>query len=467
VRLIAAGQFGAGRDREDRSRPDVVWTTAVRALDAQHRTTSLIRLGFVAVMWAIAASLPARGIARAGPQLSLATAGCLLSYAHARPALVEAFERLPGLASVAGHLTATRGRATFDVPGLFEAFGAVSAGLLFAGPWPVAGLSTPIRSVAVIAAVGFAWLVGLNTTIDAGWYAPTMPVVMGTERSVGPPPKVLVVFRHLQALLLAILVALIVGIPWTPAVAAIPWVLRVSAICVMLLLQVVWTCFEQILTAAVETVRDAEDVVRKGAAQDLHSLTKNAVRLVATAVEAEAPNPSEVRALVRDLLVVVEETRLAMLAEGAAARAADVADLWHAVTRILADGARSRCVLAAGADLVLGGTDYQLARRVLADLVVNALKAGAEHVEVTIAVVGEGPSSGVELDVADDGPGMPSDALDDPRGSLRLLDWELRRYGGGITFTTERKTGTVVRARWSSPRRVRTETPPGRTLETR
>ncbi|WP_261557951.1 ATP-binding protein [Frankia tisae] len=442
----------------DRSvRPDIVWVTALRALDEQHRTTSLLRLGCLAVLWAAAATLPADELARAGGQLALVTVGCLLSGVHARPALTDALERLPGAGGLTGHLAGTRGRAIVDVPGLLEAFGVVAAGLLFAGPWPVAGLSVSARSVGVLASVAFAWLVGLNALLDAGWYAPYAPVIIGSDRSDQPAPRVLRVLRRLMPSLLAILVVLIVAVPWVPEVAAVPVVLRAAAVGAMFVLEIVWICFEQLLAATVATVRDAEDIVRKGAAQDLHSLTKNAVRLVATTVEGPDPNLAQIRVLVRDLLVVVEENRLEMLTEGGAARAHDVAALWQVIVRILPDSGRHRCHLVAGHDIALRGTDYQLARRVVADLVMNALKAGATRVEVGVALDLDTDDRfhRFTLDVTDDGPGMPADAGEDPAGSLRLLDWELNRYGGGITFDPRPERGTEVHVRWRSPRAVR------------
>jgi signal transduction histidine kinase len=344
----------------------------------------------------------------------------------------------------------------FDLPGLLEAFGVVVAGLLFAGPWPVAGLSVAVRSAAILAVVAFAWLVGLNSLIDAGWYAPYAPVVIGADRSNQTAPRVLVMVRRLGVMLLALLVALIVAVPWAPEVSEVPIVLRAAAVGGVLALEIVRICFEQLLAATVATVRDAEDIVRKGAAQDLHSLTKNAVRLVANAVEAPRPNPAEIRALVRDLLVVVEQNRLEMLSEDGTARVQDVAALWQAIVRVLPEGGRHRCRLVAGEDIRLHGTDYQLARRAVADLVMNALKAGARRVEVRLAV-GASPEDDrferFDLDVTDDGPGMPPGVLDDPSGSLRLLDWELHRYGGAISFAPELDRGTAVHVRWRSPRR--------------
>jgi signal transduction histidine kinase len=436
-------------------RPDIVWVTALRALDEQHRTTSLVRLGLLAVMWGAVATLPAHEIPRGAGQLAMVTVGCALSCVHARPALMDAVERLQGAGQLADHLVGTRGRATFDAPGLLEAFGVVAAGLLFAGPWPVTGLSVAVRSAAILAAVAFAWLVGLNSLIDAGWYAPYAPVVIGSDRSDQPAPRVLLLFRRLGVLLLASLVALIVAVPWSPEVSEVPVALRVAAVGSVLALEIVRICFEQLLAATVATVRDAEDIVRKGAAQDLHSLTKNAVRLVAQAVEEAEPNPAELRARVRDLLVVVEENRLEMLTGDGAARVQDLAALWQAVIRVLPEARRHRCRLVEGGSIVLSSTDYQLARRALADLVMNALNAGASRVEVRLAVramAADDRFARFELDVTDDGPGMPPDALDDPAGSLRLLDWELHRYGGAISFEPAPDRGATVHVRWRSPR---------------
>jgi hypothetical protein len=329
-------------------RPDVVWATAVRALDdAQHRTTSWLKLGCVALLWAVAAGWPTNQLPRGAAQLVLITVGAPLAFIHARPQLVGVLERLPGLHGLAEHMFRARGHVEVDVPGLLEAFGALCAALLFAGPWAAPGLSATARSVALLALVSFAWLVFLNVVLDAGWYAPPVPVIVGPDRSAGPPPPFPVGVRRLTPLGVAGLLLVIVAVPWTPALAAVSMVLRVALGLSPLLLYLVWLGFEQILAAAAETVHDAEDAVRKNAAQDLHSLIKNAVRVVANTVEAPQQNPAEVRALVRDLLVVVvEEARLELLRGRGACGPQQFAALWNALVRVLPDGMRGRCRLA-------------------------------------------------------------------------------------------------------------------------
>jgi hypothetical protein len=439
-------------------RPDVVWAVAVRALDAQYRMTSWLRLGCVALMWAVAATLPAAQLPRAALQLALATAGSLLSHAHARPRQLESLERLPGLRRLVGHMSGTRGRAQFNVPGLLEGFGAVGAGFLFAGPAAVGGLSVEARSLALMATVGYAWLVFLNIVLDPGWYAPSAAVVVGADRSEGPP-QVPVPVRHILAPGLACVILLVAAVPWTPGLADVPLALRVGLGASPLVLRLAWAFFDQILVAAVETVQDAENAVRKGAAQDLHSLVKNAVRIVANAAEARDSNPSQVRALVRDLLVVVEEARLELLQQRGPSGPRTFAELWYVVVRVLSDGMRRRCRLTGGADVLLGGTDYQLARRVVADLVTNAFNAGAHHIDVSLAVSPamshSPPANGrlpmIEVEVSDDGPGMPSQVFDDPSGSLQILRWEVARYGGDIRFADRDGGGAVVNVRWHSP----------------
>jgi hypothetical protein len=293
-------------------------------------------------------------------------------------------------------------------------------------------------------------------------------VIVGLDRSVGPPPPFLVALRRLTPLGAAGLLLVIVAVPWTPALAAVPIVLRVALGLSPLLLYLVWVSFEQILAAATETVRDAEDALRKSAAQDLHSLIKNAVRVVANTVEAPQSNPAEVRALVRDLLVVVEEARLELLRGRGAGGPQPFAALWNALVRVLPDGMRGRCRLADGsADLLLSGTDYQLARRVVADLVTNAFDAGAQHVEVLLATIADGDLPWVEVQVRDDGPGMPAHALADPTGSLGILQWELRRYAGRLAFFNNAGDGggATVNVRWRSPQPetgLRSSRTPGR-----
>jgi len=100
----------------------------------------------------------------------------------------------------------------------------------------------------------------------------------------------------------------------------------------------------------------------------------------------------------------------------------------------------------------LSGTDYQLARRCLVDLMTNAWKAGAQRIEVTVRVA-EQPGAArpqTVLRVDDDGPGMPPGVLDNPATSLAVMAEHLRGYSGSLTFSDRAGGGTRACVRWQS-----------------
>ena len=100
----------------------------------------------------------------------------------------------------------------------------------------------------------------------------------------------------------------------------------------------------------------------------------------------------------------------------------------------------------------LSGTDYQLARRCLVDLMTNAWKAGARRIEVAVRVAEQPGAARAQtmLRVDDDGPGMPPGVLDDPATSLAVMAEHLRGYSGSLTFSDRAEGGTRACVRWQS-----------------
>ena len=183
----------------------------------------------------------------------------------------------------------------------------------------------------------------------------------------------------------------------------------------------------------------------------VHSLVKNAAYALISEVDADSGAGAETRSLAREMLALTEEARL--LALGRAADLGGVELLWHCVTRVLPSGGQITAELDPASHTVqLSGTDYQLARRCLVDLMTNAWKAGAQRIEVAVRVA-EQPGAArpqTMLRVDDDGPGMPPGVLDDPATSLAVMAEHLRGYSGSLTFSDRAGGGTRACVRWQS-----------------
>ncbi|WP_156724525.1 ATP-binding protein [Streptomyces apocyni] len=437
-------------------RQEVVWATALRALDAQHRTTTWLRMACVATLWMVALRCDPQDQGQVFLQLLPVTAGSVLSHVHARPALLDHLASLPALDRVTAHLEGTRGRATVDLPGVLEGGGILVASTLYGGWWAVTGFSPQELIIALVAVTVFTWSVFLNVVLDPGYYAPYKEITFGIEQSAGPPSPVLNWLRHAVPPGVALLVALMFLPAWTPSLAAVPFAVRVVLVLSILSLRLAWLGFDQVLAASAETVADAEQAARVQEAGELHSVGKNAVGSILNALESPHYKHNEVRSLLRNTLVELEETirtsrGTALVPLGASS---PLGELWDAAVAILPLEWRLRCTLNPEAhSLILGDADRQLVRRVISDLVTNALKAGARQVACTVRYRHDDPSTiKVEVLVHDDGRGMPSDVLDNATTSLSVMAKELRRYGGDLTFTTPGQdgAGTLVRACWRS-----------------
>ncbi|MFI0242975.1 ATP-binding protein [Streptomyces sp. NPDC016845] len=438
-------------------RADLRWVTAVRALDSLHRATAWLRCASLAVLWASLAWTPALARTHSVLALLLVTAGTVLSVLHAYPEararLEEASERLPGLYRLFDHLDGTRGRASFNLPGLAEGFGMAVMGLALVGPFGPHGPGASVMIVQLSAVMMFVTLVFINIVCDAGYYAPPQYVKVGNDRSMGAADRRLVLLRRLIPVG-ALLIAGGLFVPgWTVSLTAVP---RAARVCVVLgagAVAVVWWSFDRVLDAAVTTAVDIERVVRDEACRDLHSMSKTGVAMAVEAEQSDHYERAEVRGLLRDALVRIEEMRLDWLDPGRGP-GGTVGTLWDAVLCVMGNELRERCTLEPGcASLALPSTDYQLARRVLSDLVANAVRAGAAKVTVNVCIGrtlnAQRETALIQITVADDGPGMNADALG-RNSSLVVLNRDLDRYQGRIKFAARESGGTRVDAHWSS-----------------
>ncbi|MFG3165506.1 ATP-binding protein [Streptomyces sp. NPDC048232] len=439
-------------------RADLRWATAVRALDSLHRTTAWLRCLSLAVLWVSLAWMPGSARTHSVLALLLATAGAVLALLHAYPEararLEETGEQLPVLYRLFDHLNGTRGRASFNLPGLAEGCGMLVMGLALVGPFGPDDLGVSVMIVQLSALMVFVTLVFINIVCDAGYYAPPEYVKVGNDQSMGAAHGGLVLLRRLIPVG-ALLLAAVLFIPaWTTSLAAVP---RAARVCVVLgvgAVAVVWWSFDRVLDAAVTTAVDTEREVRDEACRDLHSMSKTGVAMAVEAEHSDRYERAEVRGLLRDALVRIEEMRLDWLDPGRGP-GGTAGTLWDAVLCVMGSELRERCDLEPGcASVALPSTDYQLARRVLSDLVANAVRAGALTVRVRVSlshtpnVRGAGAVR-IQISVADDGPGMDSDALG-RNSSLVVLNRDLARYQGAITFAAREGGGTRVDAHWFS-----------------
>ncbi|GKQ37054.1 ATP-binding protein [Streptomyces sp. A012304] len=433
-----------------RETAEVIWATAVRSMDALHRTTSWIRLCSVTMLWSVLPWVPPDEITHGVFALAVVTVGTLIAHVHARPGLIDVLDRLPGTEALVSHLTGARGKAAANLPGLLEGGGILIAGLAYVGPWGVTGLPEEAGIVALVAIVGYTHFAFLNTVLDAGFYAPQGTVVLGPDRSQGAPPALLLWVRHAIPSGLVV-IGLVLFVPaWNPVLAAVPVSLRVLLSTSFLLLWVARISFDQFLEGTASAVEDRERVVRKEAAGDLHSLAKNSMAYLLKAVESPHYQHSEVRGLTREALVRLEELRRFWSSEDWQDTGGRVEDLWNAVVSVQPREERRKCRLdEAARGVELGSTDYQKARRLLSDLVSNALKADADSVSAQVAVHGSRRTRRIQVTVTDNGRGMPAGVLSDPQTSLALLEWDLRRSNGTLTFVP-RSPGTSVVADWES-----------------
>jgi signal transduction histidine kinase len=286
------------------------------------------------------------------------------------------------------------------------------------------------------------WSAFLQAMTDSTWYAPDTP-----------PGRAVLALRPLMPLIVAMILFAILAYPVYWSHEAVPGGLFgvILAAAVILLLLPFTVVYELVLRGA----RDASALqARRYRADDaitVHSLVKNAAYALVSEVDQDPGAGPETRSLAREMLALTEEARLMVL--GRAAELGTVELLWQCVTRILPSGGDTTAELdPASLAVQLSGTDYQLARRCLVDLMTNAWKAGARRIEVAIRME-ERPGRAwtqTVLRVDDDGPGMPAGVLDDPTTSLAVMAEHLRGYSGSLTFSTRAGGGTRACVRWRS-----------------
>ncbi|SFC14286.1 hypothetical protein [Streptomyces aidingensis] len=425
---------------------------ALRAGTSLWRAGVYFRAACVAGMWLLlvlpgaAAGQPLRAVA----QLSVTSAAVLLAHLHTRLGTLERLTgaRLSPARRLAAHLLGVNGRATMDASGFAETAGALSALWLFTGPLPVPGLSPGIRIAGIVLGVLYSLSAAAQAMIDAGWYSPYQPPSRGLRRL---RPLLPLVFSGM-------LVAYLFPYNGTAGVLPVPWY---AALCATpLLYYPMWACYEVLLRAAAADETAHRAVWRQESAVALHSISRNSLSLLRQYLDEPDPDPQEVRRLVREAMLQAEEARLDIQYGSDRADPHRFGELWELVLRTFPAPQQDCCTTDAdSARLSLGPVDYQIARRVLPDLLTNAFNAGARRIEVSCALrdaSGTAPPT-VCLTVRDNGPGVAEDpaAGGPPHRSSRLLRHWLTVYGGELTWRpaaaagdVARNSGTVASAHW-------------------
>jgi signal transduction histidine kinase len=381
-------------------RTPLVYAIAVRYQPPLWRAGATLRGGCMAGFWVLLAWFPHGTWPKDAALLVLGSAGAVTAWAHNRSSLLDLLVAwdIAGLSAVARHLLGARQRATVDLSGLLEGFGIISAAFLFAGPFGVRPLPGTVYALGMVLIVIHVWSAFLQAMTDSTWY------------SADPPPaRGLLVLR-----------------PYT-------------------------VIYELILRGARDALVLLARRYRADDAVTVHSLVKNAAYALISEVDDDPGAGPETRALAREMLALAEEARL--MALGRVAEFGTVELLWHCVTRILPRGGEAMAGLDPASHAVqLSGTDYQLARRCLVDLMTNAWKAGAHRIEVAISVEEQPGTARTQtvLCVDDDGPGMPAGVLDNPATSLAVMAEHLRGYAGSLAFAPRAGGGTRACARWQS-----------------
>ena len=425
-------------------RTPVVYAIAVRYQTPMWRAGAMLRAGCMAGFWLLLLWFPAGSWPQGAAMLALGTIGAVTAWAHSRSSLLDFLvaRDIPGLSAAASHLIGARQRATADLSGLLEGFGIISVALLYAGPFAVRPLPALVYALGTVLIVVHVWSAFLQAMTDSSWYSPDPP-----------PGRAVLLLRPVMPLIVATILFAILGYPVYWRHEAVPGGLFgvILACAVVLLLLPFTLVYELVLRGARDALATQARRYRADDAVTVHSLVKNAAYALISEVDSDSGAGAETRSLAREMLALTEEARLLVL--GRAADLGSVELLWHCVTRILPSGGQTTAQLdPASLSVQLSGTDYQLARRCLVDLMTNAWKAGARRIEVAVRVAEQPGAARAQtmLRVDDDGPGMPPGVLDDPATSRAVMAEHLRGYSGSLTFSARAEGGTRACVRWQS-----------------
>jgi hypothetical protein len=415
--------------------PQGMFNTALNADSRLWLAGCWTRAALLTGMWVTLAWAPASELPRGFAQLLAATAGLLLGFASITPGGREMVAKAPGTAVLVDHF-GTFGRAAVDAPALAEGLGAFLAGSLYVGWFPLAGLPTAVRSLGLAMAVCYGWETLLQAVIHPGWY----------NRDT-PPSRAMRVLRATIPVIFAGFITFVL-LPWSAVDTQVSLLVRILLAASPLVYYPLWAAFDIMLKASVTSLRNSQNLWRWDVWGDAHGTVKNTLVFLNQYVEEPEPDLEEIRSLTRNALVVMDEFKGQLIGGRAQDPAGgSVGELWGSVLRALGSPRRVRCILdGESAQVRLSATDYQVARRVLPDLVSNALKAGAGAVDARCSVSGQ-PAQ-VRIEISDDGAGLTAGDISDPRSSLRMLSAWLGERKGDIRHAANAAGGTTAVAYW-------------------
>lgn len=449
-------EWGSGkprRRRPDRRPPDDTWSdhnadvvfeTAIHTTHTLWRWGCWVRLALYgaaavpAVAWSPATQLP-----RIVLMLFPGVLGLALAFGHSFSQKLPLLGRIPAAGRLVGHLRSVREKAAVDASGLLEGLGILLATWLFVGPVPLPGLPVSARTAGVVLCIAYNWEAVLQAVIDAGWYSVTAAPSHGMRvfRRFIPPAHCLILVACLW--------------PWTAPAAEVP-AQAVIALCLSpLLYYAVWAMFAAMLRAAVHSAVAQHRLARLNSASAVHSMLKNSVSVLARYAEQDDPPPDlgHLRSLSREVLVGIEETRQAIMKVDSDSQFGSLREVWLRLEPLIEyawRGPHQECELTGDVDLPLTSTDYQRARSLLSDLMMNALKARARRVRIEFRIQDGARPQLCLLRVSDDGERFPPGAARNPLTSLKVQDILLGRYGGGIDVEDDGRWKHIA-ARWGCP----------------
>jgi hypothetical protein len=412
-----------------------MFNTALNADSRLWLAGSWSRAILLAGMWVTLAWAPVTELPRGFAQLLAATVGLLLGFASITPGGREMVAKVPGTVVLVKNF-GSLGRAAIAIPGVAEGLGAFLAGSLYVGWFPLAGLPTVVRSLGLAMAVCCGWQSLFQAVIHPGWYNRDLP-----------PGRAMRMLRCILPAIGAGFIAFVL-LPRNAANIQVPLSVRILLSASPLAYYPLWAVFDLMLKASVTSLRNSQNLWRWDIWGDAHGSVKNALVFLNQYVEEPEPDLEEIRSLTRNALVVMDEFKGQLIGGRTPDPAGgSVGELWGSVLRALGSPRRVRCILdSESTQLRLSATDYQVARRVLPDLVSNALKAGASAVDARCWIGGQ-PAQ-VRIEIADDGAGLTAGALNDPRSSLRMLGAWLGERQGDIRHSANAAGGTTAVACW-------------------
>lgn len=378
--------------------------------------------------------------------------GTTLAFVHHRQ---DVRERLTGLlpAGIARHLSSTGvRRRRLDLPGAMEGAGAILVMSLVMGPFqlpldPAVVWGPAIaRSFGLVLVALFTSFMWVNMVLVPTW---TLP-----DPARRLPPKRVHAAERLT-LPAALSAALTLWVIWG-AGAGNEVDGPAAGIAVLLPLWVYGAIYlyDTAALSAAKVAGEAMDRQRQDSARFIHALNPGLKNLIMALEEKPEPLLGEALRDARDLrsmLVTVKEDLLLGMGRKSSSRAADLIRSVSTAIPPLSSGNVALKVTAATSDVAFDGTDWDIARFVLTDLLANAAMAGTK-VCVDARRQGTKAGSSITISVTDNGPGFDSaGTLSNPRSSLHALKQVLAREEGDGTLTiTSGTAGTTVTAAWHS-----------------